>query len=273
MCLIDGIVSVASFETLLQWLYHGEATFPIDLTVTEKITKIVEFARLCDMVGVTGMERRLAAYIKMVLQKEPLVADSQSNENDSDAAAASADPWIQGFRNTLRQLRSANQANVGNFPGSSHPGSSQAPAAQNPPTSRLRFPPSHHQQMSAPADLPHYTDHIISEHLHSASELPRDHPVRKTFASAVVAEYMDPKSGTFKFATEMEEIQTFALDVLEEVKETLGNDKMQRYLPGPTNRHVSFRDPITGAPIVFGTCGEKAERRHYSPYYSPPYHF
>jgi hypothetical protein len=83
MCLIDGIVSVGSFETLIQWLYRAKATFPEDLTATEEITKVVEFARLCDMVQVTGMEEVLAQHIKILLQETPVAAKPAEGESGS----------------------------------------------------------------------------------------------------------------------------------------------------------------------------------------------
>ena len=50
---INGIVSVASFEALVQWLHRGTVTFPAGLKVSDEITKCIEFVRLADMCIVT----------------------------------------------------------------------------------------------------------------------------------------------------------------------------------------------------------------------------
>jgi hypothetical protein len=41
------------------------------LTVTDEITKVIEFVRLADMCGVTGMEEIMAEHIKTLLGKQP----------------------------------------------------------------------------------------------------------------------------------------------------------------------------------------------------------
>ena len=73
----------------------------------------------------------------------------------------------------------------------------------------------------------------------------------------------------------MEDIPTFAMDVLEEVKATLGSGSLPRnnetspmgvytrpVTDGRTNRHISFKDPITGADVSYESCGDKQLRRY-----------
>ena len=60
---VDGIVTTRSFQMLLQWLYIGRVAFG-ELSSEEAITAILEFVRLADMCGVTGMESLMAAHIK-----------------------------------------------------------------------------------------------------------------------------------------------------------------------------------------------------------------
>jgi hypothetical protein len=99
---IDGIVSVASFETLVQWLYRGAVTFPNGLTITHEITKIIEFVRLADMCDVTGMEEIMAEHIKMLLRKPP-----PPSPYEQDAAldatrnrGTSLNPYVSPFGNS-----------------------------------------------------------------------------------------------------------------------------------------------------------------------------
>jgi hypothetical protein len=67
---VDGIVSVASFETLVQWLYRGTVNFPPLLAVSDEIAKVIEFVRLADMYHVTGMEQTMADHIKVLLREK-----------------------------------------------------------------------------------------------------------------------------------------------------------------------------------------------------------
>jgi hypothetical protein len=66
---MDDVVSIQGFEMLIQWLYIGQIRFesPILIrSIVEKqkaITSIVEFLRIADMVGVTGMEFNTAYQI------------------------------------------------------------------------------------------------------------------------------------------------------------------------------------------------------------------
>ncbi|RJE19205.1 hypothetical protein PHISCL_08461 [Aspergillus sclerotialis] len=67
---IEGVVSVESFESLLQWLYLGRVTFaPKD--PSEEISAVIEFARLADMCDVTGMEETMAQHIKEIIIANP----------------------------------------------------------------------------------------------------------------------------------------------------------------------------------------------------------
>ena len=67
---MDGVVSARSFELLVQWLYLGRVAFGI-LAPEESITAIIEFIRLADMCGVTGMESLMAERIKTIIKANP----------------------------------------------------------------------------------------------------------------------------------------------------------------------------------------------------------
>ena len=62
----DGVVSVRSFELLVQWMYIGRVVFG-DMSETELITAAIEFARIADLCDVTGMEAQVAEHIKVVV--------------------------------------------------------------------------------------------------------------------------------------------------------------------------------------------------------------
>ncbi|KAF1807963.1 hypothetical protein P152DRAFT_453274 [Eremomyces bilateralis CBS 781.70] len=66
----DGIVSIQSFELLVQWLYLGRVILG-DSTPTDSITAIVEFVKIADMCGVTGMEGTMAEQIKTIILADP----------------------------------------------------------------------------------------------------------------------------------------------------------------------------------------------------------
>ncbi|KAH6717800.1 hypothetical protein BKA61DRAFT_653312 [Leptodontidium sp. MPI-SDFR-AT-0119] len=66
----EGVVSKRSFEILIQWLYLGRVLFN-ESTPTENITAAIEFVRLADMCGVTGMEIVMAEHIKAILLANP----------------------------------------------------------------------------------------------------------------------------------------------------------------------------------------------------------
>jgi hypothetical protein len=67
---IDDVVSVRSFELLLQWLYLGRVVFG-KLKPEDTITAAIEFVRIADMCGVTGMETLMAGHIKTVIIDNP----------------------------------------------------------------------------------------------------------------------------------------------------------------------------------------------------------
>lgn len=65
---IDGVLSVRSFNMILQWLYTGRVLFG-KLAPKEFITTIIEFSRLADMLQVTGMEEHMSSLAKIVIVK------------------------------------------------------------------------------------------------------------------------------------------------------------------------------------------------------------
>jgi len=67
---IDDVVSIRSFELLVQWLYLGRVIFG-KLTPEETITAAIEFVRFADMCGVTGMETLMAEHIKAIIIANP----------------------------------------------------------------------------------------------------------------------------------------------------------------------------------------------------------
>lgn len=287
MCLIDGIVSVASFETLIKWLYRGQADFPKGLTAAEEISKVIEFARLCDMVGVTGVEEMLAADIKSLLLKEPsVVPELAAVESESTGRGLSTrfnyDASVAAY---LNPLSGASSSPVEPYPMVTslyHPGSyrgTNASTSHLPTTSsHVPSPPprrcggNRNRHAFTMPDLDaytrpvlrshsaHYTDHILNEHLHAVSELPRGHAVRQILATALVKEYLKPINGIFNYIYEMDEIPSLARDVLEQVKAVLDHGR------------VSFKDPITGVKVNYGGSEKSArgsrKRRHDSDSYS-----
>ena len=60
---IPGVLSIQSFEALLQWIYHRTVRF--DKTFEEScIEAAVELAKLAEMYGITRIEAPIAQYIK-----------------------------------------------------------------------------------------------------------------------------------------------------------------------------------------------------------------
>lgn len=59
---IDGVVSTQSFQMLAQWICLGQIIFE-DAPPEEQISAAIEFTRLADMCGVTGMELMIAEHI------------------------------------------------------------------------------------------------------------------------------------------------------------------------------------------------------------------
>jgi hypothetical protein len=68
------VVSTQSFQMLVQWICLGRVVFG-ELAPGEAITTAIEFARLADMCGVTGMESLIAENIKAIILANPAPAD------------------------------------------------------------------------------------------------------------------------------------------------------------------------------------------------------
>ncbi len=64
---IPGVVSIQSFEMLLQWLYQERFVLK-SLNPQDAITSIIEFVRIADMCQVTGMESLMAEHIKATIK-------------------------------------------------------------------------------------------------------------------------------------------------------------------------------------------------------------
>lgn len=62
----DGVVSVQSFELLVQWMYIGQVILD-DLGPFESVAAALAFSRIADMLGVTGMESQMAEHIKALI--------------------------------------------------------------------------------------------------------------------------------------------------------------------------------------------------------------
>jgi hypothetical protein len=76
---------------LVQWLYLGRVLFS-ESTPKEYITTTIEFVRLADMCGVTGMETQMAEYIKAILMANPTSTASQFEDRDPDTNTYSLAP-------------------------------------------------------------------------------------------------------------------------------------------------------------------------------------
>ncbi|TVY17616.1 hypothetical protein LARI1_G005243 [Lachnellula arida] len=66
----EGLVSLGSFHMLVQWIYLGRIIF-VESIPEEQITAIIEFLRIADMCGVTGMESLMADHIKEIILANP----------------------------------------------------------------------------------------------------------------------------------------------------------------------------------------------------------
>lgn len=80
---IDGVVSERSLEALFQWLYTRRVYIDISDKVL-RVSAIIEFARLADICGVTGMEEELAGVIETLVDGQVDIIDEET-----DALAAS----------------------------------------------------------------------------------------------------------------------------------------------------------------------------------------
>jgi hypothetical protein len=67
---LDGVVSVRSFEMLIQWLYLGRVVLK-QLPAEEEIDAIIEFVRIADMCQISGMESSMAERIKTIVMNTP----------------------------------------------------------------------------------------------------------------------------------------------------------------------------------------------------------
>jgi len=76
----DGVVSVRSFELLVQWLYLGRVVLGSS-TPTDSISTVVEFVRIADMCGVTGMESIMAEQIKTIILANPAPMSTDLDSN------------------------------------------------------------------------------------------------------------------------------------------------------------------------------------------------
>ncbi|KAJ6108242.1 hypothetical protein N7523_009565 [Penicillium sp. IBT 18751x] len=63
---IEGVLSLQSFEMLLQWLYIGNITY-YSGDVGAQISALIELARLADMCAVHALEAATAKFIKMLI--------------------------------------------------------------------------------------------------------------------------------------------------------------------------------------------------------------
>jgi hypothetical protein len=72
----EGVVTHRSFEMLIQWIYLGRVLYS-ESTPKEYISATIEFARLADMCGVTGMETLMAEHIKAIILSNPAPESTQ----------------------------------------------------------------------------------------------------------------------------------------------------------------------------------------------------
>jgi hypothetical protein len=68
--LFEGVLSIRSFELLIQWMYVGRVIVA-KLSPSEQIEALVEFARLADFCQVQGVEELMAERIKAVILAHP----------------------------------------------------------------------------------------------------------------------------------------------------------------------------------------------------------
>lgn len=68
--LIDGVVSVRAFESLVLWICVGRIILQ-EPAPEESITAAVELSRFTDMCGVTGMQQQVAGQIKEIILSSP----------------------------------------------------------------------------------------------------------------------------------------------------------------------------------------------------------
>jgi hypothetical protein len=178
---IEGVVSVRSFELLIQCIYTGRVIVE-KTTLAEEIEAIVEFARLADFCQVEGMEKLLAERIKALIGTETDLTWNWDRSPDNN------------------------------------------------------------------------TTYITSRAILSASFLPDAHAVRNILAAASVEGYL--RSNEHKFHKEARSIHSFAVDLLKELKLTLGT------LTGDRNIGVYFEDPISGESVSLGQTSRNDRYLH-----------
>ena len=74
---VEGVVTVRSFEALVQWIYFGSFKFAVPDPV-DHLSAIIEFARLADMCNMTGMRTQLAKGMKEIILASPKPAPGES---------------------------------------------------------------------------------------------------------------------------------------------------------------------------------------------------
>ena len=106
---IDGVVSSQSVGALLQWLYCGTVTFP-STTPEAALSAVLEFVRLADMVGATGMENAMSDLTKQIILKavpQPEKDPGSASAQPLDAIHIRSDILMSNI--TLEHICSASQ--------------------------------------------------------------------------------------------------------------------------------------------------------------------
>lgn len=85
---VEGVVSVRSFEALIQWIYLRGIQFDSE-GLEDQIPATIELVRLADICNITGMESQMARYIKDVLVTNP---DPQSRIESAQRKTIFEDP-------------------------------------------------------------------------------------------------------------------------------------------------------------------------------------
>ena len=67
---IEDVLSLRSFELLVEWLHLGRIHYDVKKG-EESITAAMEFVRLTDMFGITGMESLVTEHIKDTIKANP----------------------------------------------------------------------------------------------------------------------------------------------------------------------------------------------------------
>ncbi|TVY33030.1 hypothetical protein LSUB1_G008053 [Lachnellula subtilissima] len=218
---IEGVITPRSFQALVQWLYRGRVAFPASLLPMEEISEILEFVRLADMTGVTGIDDAMSERLRLIFASSTPPSRRKDiglrHGSDSSTAATcgphsdhlplpqpdcSADADSQRSGLCLPALPFFQEGNR-RCPRRT---TGQYPHSLQPHTSSHRSPGQN-------------TAHIVPRHIAYASELHPDNPVRRMVAAAAVEGYLrDPH---FAFQAEVKDTPSFAMDLLREVQEVL----------------------------------------------------